>query len=65
VHEGVTASDCGAERLGLEQVADYGFGGQAFEVAQVAGWANEKAKLRALTREFTGDVRTYKSCGSG
>jgi hypothetical protein len=65
MHEGVTAADAGAERFGLEQVADYGFRGQTFEIAEAARWANEEAKLCALAGEFASDVRSYKSCGSG
>jgi hypothetical protein len=43
VHDGVTALDGGAERFWFEQVSGYGFGGEAGEVFEFAGGADEEA----------------------
>jgi len=64
VHEGVAATHGDAQGFGLEQVADDSFGGQTFEVAQIAGGAHEEAKLRTLESQLPGNVRADKSCGS-
>jgi hypothetical protein len=38
------------QRCRITQIAGCGFGFQSFDILQVAGWANQQAKVGALVR---------------
>jgi hypothetical protein len=38
------------QRRGVAEIAGRGFGFQAFDILQVAGWANKQAEIGSLLR---------------
>jgi hypothetical protein len=64
VHDGVAALDGGAEGFWFEEVAGNGFCGEAGEVFEVAGGADEETEGGSTAGEFLGYVATYEAGGS-
>jgi hypothetical protein len=65
VNDGATPSERWPERFGIGQVADVRVACNAFEVGQIAGFADQKAKLRTFGSQRARHVMADKSCCAG
>ena len=64
VHDGVATFKGRGVGIGLGQIADYGVAGDAFEIGEIAGFADEEAKIGALGGKGLGHVMANKSGGA-
>ena len=64
VHHCVAALERGREGFGLGEIADDGVAGDAFEIGEIAGFADEQPEFSALIGKGFGDVMAYESGGA-
>jgi hypothetical protein len=61
---GIAAGESGANRLRLAQVAQVHVSADAFEVGEIAGFADKQAEFGALSRKSTGHMMADKTGGA-
>jgi len=65
VHYGIAAGECGGEGLGVGEIADDGVPGDAFEILEVASFADQHSKIGAFSGEGIRYVVAYESGCAG